>query len=263
MRIAEIAESERRGMELRATGFCLALLWGCALAAAAAQGKEGECLRGGRSQQGPRAMGPRALEPHASLRDVLLETDLWLLGSRRAGFGRARGLRSGTILGTLSWDSRLYGAKRCRLGQVGLGGRGKRDAAPATRLQPGGGFWNATPAGRAGSLGGKKASKRTFPGDQLLSNPSLLSSSPPDFVRKAFGCSPRLFGEGASRRSDQENPRWFSAPRFHSGLRGQHKKRLGLALTTHTFPPCQAAVQGSGDRLRGRSEDRKSQSQVY
>lgn len=36
-------------MELRAVGFCLALLWGCALAAAAAQGKEGECLHGGRS----------------------------------------------------------------------------------------------------------------------------------------------------------------------------------------------------------------------
>lgn len=51
VRIAEIAGNERRGMELRATGFCLALLWGCALAAAATQGKEGECLRGGRSQQ--------------------------------------------------------------------------------------------------------------------------------------------------------------------------------------------------------------------
>lgn len=153
LRIAEIAESERRGMELRATGFCLALLWGCALAAAAAQGKEGECLRSGRSQQGPRATGPGALEPHASLRDVPLETDLWLLGSRHAGFGGARGLRSGTILGTLSWNSRLYGTKRCRLGHAGLGGRGKWDAAPATQLQPGGGFWNATPAGRTGSLG--------------------------------------------------------------------------------------------------------------
>ena len=33
VRIAEVAGNERRGMELRATGFCLALLWGCALAA--------------------------------------------------------------------------------------------------------------------------------------------------------------------------------------------------------------------------------------
>ncbi|OBS67636.1 hypothetical protein A6R68_03797, partial [Neotoma lepida] len=40
VRTAEIAGSERRGMELRAASFCLALLWGCALAAAAAQGKE-------------------------------------------------------------------------------------------------------------------------------------------------------------------------------------------------------------------------------
>lgn len=49
VRTAGIAGSERCGMELQAVGFCLALLWGCALGAAAAQGKEGECLRGGRS----------------------------------------------------------------------------------------------------------------------------------------------------------------------------------------------------------------------
>lgn len=49
VRTAAIVGSEGGGMELRAAGFCLALLWGCALAAAAAQGKEGECLRGGRS----------------------------------------------------------------------------------------------------------------------------------------------------------------------------------------------------------------------
>lgn len=49
VRTAGIAGSEGCGMELRAAGFCLALLWGCALAAAAAQGKEGECLHGGRS----------------------------------------------------------------------------------------------------------------------------------------------------------------------------------------------------------------------
>lgn len=99
VRIAEIAGNERRGMELRATGFCLALLWGCALAAAATQGKEGECLRGGRSQQGPRATGPRAtglraLKLHASLRDVPLETDLCLLGALGsvglAGCGRGQ-----------------------------------------------------------------------------------------------------------------------------------------------------------------------------
>ena len=40
MWIAEIAGNERHGMELRATGFCLALLWGCALAATVTQGKE-------------------------------------------------------------------------------------------------------------------------------------------------------------------------------------------------------------------------------
>ena len=40
VRTAGIAGSEGCGMELRAVGFCLALLWGCALAAAAAQGKE-------------------------------------------------------------------------------------------------------------------------------------------------------------------------------------------------------------------------------
>lgn len=91
VRTAEIARSERRGMELRAAGFCcLALLWGCALAAAAAQGKEGECPRGGRSQQGPRATGPRALEPHAPLQVTPLETDLWLLGLGALGLvGRA------------------------------------------------------------------------------------------------------------------------------------------------------------------------------
>lgn len=46
---AGIAGSEGCDMELRAVGFCLALLYSCALAAAAAQGKEGECLLGGRS----------------------------------------------------------------------------------------------------------------------------------------------------------------------------------------------------------------------
>lgn len=74
MRIAEIAGNERRGMELRATGFCLALLWGCALAAAATQGKEGECLRGGHSQQGPRATDPGSWSPA-----LLSGTYLWKL----------------------------------------------------------------------------------------------------------------------------------------------------------------------------------------
>lgn len=63
-------------MELRTAGFCLALLWGCSLAAAAAQGKEGECLRGGGSQQGPPAPGTRVLAPRAPLQRSPLETDL-------------------------------------------------------------------------------------------------------------------------------------------------------------------------------------------
>lgn len=96
----EIAGSEGCGMELRAASFCLALLWGCSLAAAAAQGKEGECLRGGRGHQGSRATGPRTLEPHAALRGASLETDLWMRGLGALSSGRARRLRSGTVLGT-------------------------------------------------------------------------------------------------------------------------------------------------------------------
>lgn len=183
-----------------------------------------------------------------------------LVRAWRTGFGGARGLQSGTVLGTLSWDSRLYGTKRCRLGHAGLGGRGKWDAAPSTRLQPVSGFWNATPAGRAGSLGGKKAFKGTFPGDQLLSNPSLLNSFALISCGRHLGAVPACLGRGILGCLTQDG---FSAPRFYSGLRGHRKKRLGSALTTHTFPSCQAALPGSGDRLRGRSEDRKSQSQVY
>lgn len=83
VRTAGIAGSEGCGMELRAVGFCLALLWGCALAAAAAQGKEGECLRRGRSYQGLWDLGPRGSQP--PLWGALLETDLWLLGPSAQG----------------------------------------------------------------------------------------------------------------------------------------------------------------------------------
>lgn len=41
----DLSRSEERSMERRTVGACLALLWGCALVAAAAQGKEGERVR--------------------------------------------------------------------------------------------------------------------------------------------------------------------------------------------------------------------------
>lgn len=64
-------------MKLRAAGFCLALLWGCALAAAAAQGKEGECLRWPQLTGTPGHGTPGRQPP---LWGSLLETDLGLLG---------------------------------------------------------------------------------------------------------------------------------------------------------------------------------------
>lgn len=77
------AESEARGgMEYRAVRACLALLWGCAMVAAAvAQGKEGECVSGcwtceAREPGHPRA--PDSAPPGAgrAVRSAALESDL-------------------------------------------------------------------------------------------------------------------------------------------------------------------------------------------
>lgn len=92
-------------MEHRAPRAYLALLWGWLLGAAAAQGMEGECARGGRpgpAQPGrPDRRTSAPPEPGAPLR-VRLWKPTWRRPVRRAEVGRATGLRSG-----LNWDPRL------------------------------------------------------------------------------------------------------------------------------------------------------------
>lgn len=87
-------------MELLEPRACLALLWGCVLAAAAAaQGKEGECARGAgparRSPGGP-TPAPRASRSPAGRRAQLWKPT-WHRQPRRAGVGRARALPSRRI----------------------------------------------------------------------------------------------------------------------------------------------------------------------
>lgn len=83
-------------MERPAPRACLSLLWGCVLGAFAAQGKEGECVRGRRpspTQSRQPAPQPRRLpDPGAPRR-----AQLWKRTWRRSA--PARGLRLGRI-----WD---------------------------------------------------------------------------------------------------------------------------------------------------------------
>lgn len=135
-------------MERRAARAFLALLWGCALLAAAAQGKEGECARGGRlpDPAQPRDAGsvrPRCLpEPRAPGPPRNLEGDLVPSRSLRTGVRRARGLSRGVNRDhhpPHSNNAGLQGLRRLK--GFGSGAQGSEagggDAAPATRLQPG------------------------------------------------------------------------------------------------------------------------------
>lgn len=135
-------------MERRAPRAGLALLLGCLLAAAAAaQGKEGECARGARpGPGGPTPGAPRLPEP-ARLDARDFGNRPGAAQSRHPGVGRAA---IGTNLGP---PPRVIGplvTKGLRPGRARLGGRREGDAARAMRLQPGRRFQERVPARGAG-----------------------------------------------------------------------------------------------------------------
>lgn len=144
-------------MERRAPRACLALLWGCVLGAAWAQGKEGElCAPRTRGRRpGPRRLRePRALPP----------AQVWKPAWRRRVPKRwgPQGARAavGTNLGPPRPLSTIAAAAAAAPGVLGAGGsKGKRprrarkgNATRATRLQPRGGFRDASRLGRGGPV---------------------------------------------------------------------------------------------------------------
>lgn len=85
-------------MERQAPRVCFALLWGCVLGAATAQGKEGECVRGGRPGPGAAGFPDLGASRSPARLDALNFGDQpGAAQSRSTGVGRARGLRLGRI----------------------------------------------------------------------------------------------------------------------------------------------------------------------
>jgi hypothetical protein len=198
VRTAGIAGSEGCGMELRAVGFCLALLWGCALAAAAAQGKEGECLRG-RWPQPSRDSG--TWDPGRP--SLLSGTHLWKLTygcwvsvrkvrqSARAAVRNDLGDPYPEILGSLE------------LRDLGWGAQGSEAAGRGTRRPPRG-FSPVAASGAGppqGALGPseERTLSRVFPAISLLVTRVHLTHHLPRFLAEGIWMQALLFGEGSSR----------------------------------------------------------------
>lgn len=142
-------------MERWAPRACLALLWGCTLGAAAAQGKEGECARGGRPSP-PNPGGPTTGLTRLPELGAPGSAQLWKPTWRRAGrecWGRqdaraAIGTNLGSPPGAIGAAGTMGG---------GLGVRGLEAAEKGTQRRPrccspGGGFRKASWRGRGGPL---------------------------------------------------------------------------------------------------------------
>lgn len=185
-------------MELRAVGFCLALLWGCALAAAAAQGKEGECLRG-RWPQPSRDSG--TWDPGRP--SLLSGTHLWKLTygcwvsvrkvrqSARAAVRNDLGDPYPEILGSLE------------LRDLGWGAQGSEAAGRGTRRPPRG-FSPVAASGAGppqGALGPseERTLSRVFRAISLLVTRVHLTHHLPRFLAEGIWMQALLFGEGSSR----------------------------------------------------------------
>lgn len=135
---------------------CLALLWGCLLAAAAAaQGKEGECARGAspaRCNPGGLTPAPRDSRSPAGRRAQLWKPT-WRRQPCRAGVGRARARRLRDESGTPCPRVRgPPGTKGWRLGVRGLEAVGNGRRRRPRGRSPAVGFRNASRWGRGGPL---------------------------------------------------------------------------------------------------------------
>lgn len=199
-------------------------------------------------------MGPR--EPQPPLWGAPLETD-WVSvrkvrQSARAAVRNDLGDPFPEILGSLE------------LRDLGWGAQGSEAAGRGTRRPPRG-FSPVAASGTRPPQGARGPSEertlsRVFRAINLLVTRVHLTHHLPRFLAEGIWIHALLFGEGSSR---YPVPSKRVSPLFHWGPLGQNWERLGSALTTHTFPPSQAALPGSGDRLRAGSEYRKSQSQVF
>lgn len=203
----ERTESEDRGMERRAARACLALLWGCALVAAAvAQGKEGECASGCRTLPG---RDPRPARASSS-------------GARRAarsfgnrlGAAKSGALRSRTRAGCRGHEP---GIRTRILVATGTEGLARRTGLGGRRWGRGAGHGAAAPAAASGTrpAGGRRVPWREGrPGGFSVAwvrFPHLRRWS-----GERISVEARLFGEGAPPQAGSPQPkllfRGFSTP---------------------------------------------------
>lgn len=127
-------------MERRAPRACLALLWGCLLGAAAAQGKEGERARRGRpGPPAPRAPGSWRASTHAPSETDLAPPSPACWG--RDGARAAIGANLGPPPGALGFTG------------TGEGGLGARGSEPAEKGRSAG-HAVAAPAAASGTRSG-------------------------------------------------------------------------------------------------------------
>lgn len=185
-------------------------------------------------------------------------------GSQRAGLRQSERAAVGDDPGDPF--SEIPGSLELR--DLGWGAQGSEAAERGTRRPPRGcspvaASGTRPPQGARGLSGERRRLSRVFRAIGLLVIRVHLTRLP-RFRAEGIWMQALIFGEGSSRCPVPSKRVSLRPIRFFTGIPwASLGERLGSASATHTFPPSQAALPGSGDRLRAGSKNRKSQSQVF